>query len=104
MHIFKSMHHKKRNIITQYINLLTIPNIFSILILTCEGDRVPLSSKELIKLFLKEGYEVVQGGKGSHIKLKKKGCPTVIVPGHKELKRGTEQTLLKILEKSKKGE
>lgn len=63
---------------------------------------MPISGKDMCKLFLKLGYEIVPGaGKGSHTKLKKKGSPTVIVPGHKELSTGTEHKLRKILEKVK---
>jgi len=60
---------------------------------------MPVSGKELMKLFFEKGYELVSGGKGSHLKLKKKGNPTVIVPNHKELKIGTEHALRKILKK-----
>lgn len=59
---------------------------------------MPISGKDLVKLFERAGYEVVHGGKGSHIKLKKPGCPTVIIPNHKELATGTEHALRKILE------
>jgi predicted RNA binding protein YcfA (HicA-like mRNA interferase family) len=59
---------------------------------------MPLSGKEMMKLFLKEGYELVPGGKGSHLKLKKKDNPTVIIPNHKELKKGLECALRKLLE------
>lgn len=60
---------------------------------------MPISGKEMVKLFLKAGYEIVPGGgKGSHHKLKKKECPTVIVPNHKELKKGTEHALRKLLQ------
>lgn len=60
---------------------------------------MPISGKELRKLFYDAGYELVQGGgKGSHWKLKKKNAPTVIIPNHKELKKGTEHALKKILE------
>jgi len=63
---------------------------------------VPISGKDLRKLFYDAGYELVPGGgKGSHWKLKKKGLPTVIIPNHKELKKGTEHALRKILEESK---
>ena len=55
----------------------------------------------MVKLFLKAGYEIVAGGKGSHIKLKKKNSPTIIIPNHKELKKGLEHALLKQLEKIK---
>lgn len=54
------------------------------------------------KLFYDAGYELVPGaGKGSHWKLRKKGCPTVTIPNHRELKKGTEHDLKKILEKAK---
>jgi predicted RNA binding protein YcfA (HicA-like mRNA interferase family) len=63
---------------------------------------VPISGKELRKLFYDAGYELVSGGgKGSHWKLKKEGCPTVIIPNHKELKKGTEYALKKVLEENK---
>jgi predicted RNA binding protein YcfA (HicA-like mRNA interferase family) len=62
---------------------------------------VPISGKNMCKLFQEAGYEIVSGGKGSHIKLKKPGCPTIIVPNHRELKKGTEHSLRKILEKVK---
>lgn len=60
-----------------------------------------ISGKDMCKLFQKAGYTIVPGGKGSHIKLKKKDFPTVIVPNHKELKKGLECSLRKILEKIK---
>lgn len=63
---------------------------------------MPLSGKEMRKLFYEFGYELVHGGKGSHWKLKKKGYPTVIIPNHDELKKGTEHALKKILEKVRK--
>ena len=59
---------------------------------------MPISGKEMRKLFYKAGYELVPGqGKGSHWKLKKKGCPTVIIPDHKELSTGLEHVLRKLL-------
>jgi len=59
---------------------------------------VPISGKEMAKLFKKQGYaEVKAGGKGSHMKLRK-GNKTVIIPGHKELKKGLEMALRKQLE------
>ena len=61
---------------------------------------MPISGKDLAKLFKKKGFEEVKGGgKGSHIKLRK-GNKTVIIPGHKELKKGTEHALRKQLEES----
>lgn len=63
---------------------------------------MPISGKDMRKLFYDVGYELVPGaGKGSHWKLKKKGCLTVTIPNHKELKKGTEHDLRKILEKAK---
>lgn len=57
---------------------------------------MPLSGKEMCKLFLKLGYTIVPGGgKGSHMKLRKKDYPTVIIPNHRELKKKTEHDLLK---------
>jgi predicted RNA binding protein YcfA (HicA-like mRNA interferase family) len=58
---------------------------------------MPISSKDMRKLFYDIGYETVPGGKGSHWKLKRKGCPTVIIPNHKTLKPGTEHSLRKFL-------
>ena len=54
---------------------------------------MPTSGKELAKRF----KEIKGGGKGSHIKMRK-GSQTVIIPAHKELKRGTEKCLMKVLE------
>lgn len=62
---------------------------------------MPISGKDMCKLFLKAGYEIVSGGKGSHIKLKKKQCPTVIIPNHRELKTGLEKALKKLLDEIK---
>jgi predicted RNA binding protein YcfA (HicA-like mRNA interferase family) len=62
---------------------------------------VPISGKDLCKKFEKIGYKIVPGGKGSHIKLKKKDCPTIIIPNHKELSKGLEHALMKILEAQK---
>jgi predicted RNA binding protein YcfA (HicA-like mRNA interferase family) len=60
---------------------------------------MPLSGKKMRSLFIAEGYEIIKGqGKGSHFKLKKKGCPTVTIPDHKELSIGLERGLLKTLE------
>lgn len=62
---------------------------------------MPISGKDMCKLFQKAGYELVPGGKGSHMKLKRKNSPTVIIPNHKELKKGLEHALRKMLEKVK---
>jgi predicted RNA binding protein YcfA (HicA-like mRNA interferase family) len=62
---------------------------------------VPISGKDMCKLFQRAGYEIVPGGKGSHIKLKRKNSPTVIIPNHKELKKGLEHSLRKLLDQVK---
>ena len=62
---------------------------------------MPISGKDLAKLFKKNGYEEIKGsGKGSHMKLRK-GNKTVIIPRHKELKKGTEMDLRKQLKEEK---
>lgn len=63
---------------------------------------MPISGKDMRRLFYEAGYELVPGaGKGSHWKLKKDGHLTVTIPNHKELKKGTEHGLRKVLEKAK---
>ena len=58
---------------------------------------MPISGKEMRKLFYKKGYDLVPGaGKGSHWKLVK-GTKTVIIPDHKELSKGLEHKLRKTL-------
>ncbi len=64
---------------------------------------MPISGRKMRKLFEDCGYVLVSGGKGSHMKLKKKNCPTVIIPDHKELKPGTEHDFRKLLESIKEG-
>jgi len=62
---------------------------------------VPISGKEMRKLFYQKGYELVPGGgKGSHWKLKKKGKKTIVIPDHKELSKGLEHDLRKDIEKA----
>jgi predicted RNA binding protein YcfA (HicA-like mRNA interferase family) len=59
---------------------------------------MPISGRELAKLFLKKGFELIKGqGKGSHMKFRK-GKVTIIIPDHKELKKGLERSLMKQLE------
>ena len=59
---------------------------------------MPISGKDLAKMFKKNGFEEIKGGgKGSHMKLRK-GHKTVIIPAHKELKKGLERSLRKQLE------
>ena len=57
---------------------------------------MPLTSKEMIKLLIKNGFEEVSQN-GSHVKMKNQETGrTVIVPYHsKELKKGMEQAILK---------
>jgi len=55
----------------------------------------------MAKLFKKNGFEEISGGgKGSHIKLRK-GKVTVIIPNHRELKKGLEHALKKQLRENK---
>lgn len=62
---------------------------------------MPISGKDMRKLFYRAGYGLVPGaGKGSHWKLIK-GNETVIIPNHKELKKGIEHGLRKKLEETK---
>lgn len=62
---------------------------------------MPISGKELAKLFIKQGFQEIKGaGKGSHMKLRKKN-KTVIIPSHRELKKGLEMALRKQLEEEK---
>lgn len=42
--------------------------------------KPPRTQREMIKLFKDIGYEVVEGGKGSHVKLKRKDSPMIIIP------------------------
>ena len=58
---------------------------------------MPLTSKEIIKLLIQNGFIEIRCGNGSHRKMfNPKTNKTVIVPYHnKDLKRGTEQSILK---------
>ncbi|NGX45216.1 MAG: hypothetical protein K940chlam2_00359 [Chlamydiae bacterium] len=56
---------------------------------------MPLSGKEMRKLFLEVGYEIDPGGgKGSHWKLKKARCPTAIIPNPKTRDRTLSEKAL----------
>jgi predicted RNA binding protein YcfA (HicA-like mRNA interferase family) len=62
-------------------------------------NYVPLSGKEMVKLYLKAGWVIIpKQGKGSHVKMKKDGVMATI-PMHKTLATGTEHALLKELKK-----
>jgi len=53
-----------------------------------------ISGEKLVKILIKEGF-VLLSQKGSHIKLKR-GEVTIIVPNHKELRKGTLGNIIKI--------
>ena len=53
----------------------------------------------MLKLYLAKGWQKVSQ-RGSHVKVKNKKGESTIIPMHKELKKGTEQSLLKRLEES----
>jgi predicted RNA binding protein YcfA (HicA-like mRNA interferase family) len=58
---------------------------------TCSAD-------DMVKIYRARGYSVVSGGKGSHVKLKKPGSPTMILPGNrKDLSPGVLNNALKNL-------
>ncbi|EMB30571.1 type II toxin-antitoxin system HicA family toxin [Treponema denticola] len=57
---------------------------------------MPLSGKDMLRLYKKAGWKVISQ-KGSHVKVAK-DSRREIIPMHKELKKGIEQALLKRLE------
>ncbi|WP_332454875.1 type II toxin-antitoxin system HicA family toxin [Bdellovibrio bacteriovorus] len=57
------------------------------------GAVMPLSGKDMLKLFEKDGWTVLRQ-RGSHVVVGK-GSERETIPMHKELKRGLEQKLLK---------
>ena len=65
------------------------------------SPRQPVvSGRELIKALESEGWEVVRQ-RGSHVRLKKEGRKTaLVVPVHRELKRGTLAGILRDAELS----
>jgi predicted RNA binding protein YcfA (HicA-like mRNA interferase family) len=56
---------------------------------------VPLSGKDMLNLYLKQGWVILRQ-KGSHLILGK-GNDRETIPMHKELKKGLEKSLLKKL-------
>ncbi len=60
---------------------------------------MPMSGKEMLKLFLKDGWRVLRQ-KGSHVAVGKEGQVETI-PMHRELAKGTERGLLKRLGKKR---
>jgi predicted RNA binding protein YcfA (HicA-like mRNA interferase family) len=61
---------------------------------------MPMSGKEMLRIFLNEGWQVLRQ-KGSHVAVGKDGQVETI-PMHRELAKGTEHGLLKRI-KNKKG-
>jgi predicted RNA binding protein YcfA (HicA-like mRNA interferase family) len=57
---------------------------------------MPMSSRELIKMFEERGWSFIRPGKGNH-KIYGKGVLRVSIPNKKELAFGTEKKLLKAL-------
>ena len=60
---------------------------------------MPMSGKEMLGLFLKDGWQVLRQ-KGSHVAVGKDGQVETI-PMHRELAKGTEHGLLKRLRKTR---
>ena len=46
---------------------------------------MPMTQEQMVKLLVKHGFEVVKGGKGSHIKMTKPGQVRPIIIPHGEL-------------------
>lgn len=56
------------------------------------------STNDMLKICRKHGYELTQGGKGSHVKLKRPGRPTLIIPGGRDnLSPGAAKNILAAL-------
>lgn len=56
------------------------------------------SSDELVKLCESRGYQKVDGGKGSHVKMKRPNSPMVIIPGERSnVSPGSARSTLKAL-------
>ncbi len=56
------------------------------------------STQDMIKIYENRGYETVSGGKGSHVKLKRPGSPTMVLPGNrKDLSSGVLKEALKTI-------
>ena len=59
---------------------------------------MPLSGKEMLKKYKKSGWVVLRQ-RGSHVMVKK-GNVHETIPMHKELKKGLEKHLLKMLQEN----
>jgi len=56
------------------------------------------STREMVRLMKAQGWTLVDGGKGSHVKLKKRDAPTITLPGNrKDLSPGVTRQVLRIL-------
>ena len=56
---------------------------------------MPMAQEQMVKLLVKHGFEVVKGGKGSHIKMTKPGQVRPIIIPHGELNKFTERGIMK---------
>lgn len=56
---------------------------------------MPMTQQEMIKLLKKHGFVVSKGGKGSHVKMTKRGFSRPIIIPSGELKKGTELGILR---------
>jgi predicted RNA binding protein YcfA (HicA-like mRNA interferase family) len=57
---------------------------------------MPLSGKALVRIFEQQGWVILRR-KGSHVMMGK-GSARASIPQHRELKKGLEQALRKLLE------
>jgi len=59
---------------------------------------MPMTGKDMLKLAKQNGWNEIRT-KGSHHVVEKRGCENVSIPvhGNKDLRKGTEQQLLKDL-------
>lgn len=60
---------------------------------------MPLSGREMLRLYEREGWRVAWQT-GGHVRVKK-GPRSETIPMHKELKKGTEHELLKVLKETR---
>ncbi|WP_228098224.1 MULTISPECIES: type II toxin-antitoxin system HicA family toxin [unclassified Gemella] len=54
-----------------------------------------MTQEEMVKLLISKGFSKIKGGKGSHIKITKKGLRRPIIIPKGELRKGTERGILK---------
>lgn len=74
--------------------ILTIRVIRVIMILSGGKSAMPMTQKEMVKLLAANGWIKTKGGKGSHIKMEKRGERPITVP-HGELNKYTERGIRK---------